>query len=227
MNAAAYITENWRKRDDAAIITETATWDYEALSAQISQIAQGLLNMGIHPTDRCLLLSENSAFSVAAYLAIISVGSVAVTLSERVTVEQAQSIREQVEPKALVASNLLSKSPAFKKIGTLPVYSESSVTQMAAPSGEGLRFADIKDPQKNLAAIMFTSGSTGVPRGVMVSHANIIANTRSIQRCWLISTRRESNDGGPAILVLFRHLFAPHPLASEWFSSSWTKLSTG
>ncbi len=179
--------------DDVALVTLTGQHTYGELRSAVLAVANHLHFAGAKKGERVLLLGENSFFWVAAYLGILRSGLVCVPLPATVS-ELELGYALQV---AEAGFAFLQNSAAYRSSALL---SEVSVVlEKEAPGlvcGKTLDYfpellsrraendlASSPLDNNDLAALMFTSGSTGVPRGVMVSHGNIVANTESIIGC--------------------------------------------
>jgi long-chain acyl-CoA synthetase len=169
--------------EQTALLLLDSEKTYGDLAFGAQCMASHLLQLGCRKGDRVLLIGENGYFWVAAYLGILRAGLVCVPLPANVDQETLAYILEVAAPKAACAparvflKNKLSLSVPV--ISDVPLYrQEGSVQQQQNRFGSELDFPEIC--RKDLAALMFTSGTTGRPRGVMISHGNIIANTQSI-----------------------------------------------
>ncbi len=146
--------------------------------------------MGAKKSDRVLLISENSAFWVAAYLGMMRAGLVCVPLAASISptdfdhvlriteasIVFAQAGAAMTHGARLAAVHLVTD----REIPGIPgVLSQRSLSAAYKTATGTDRVIPTTEPD-DLAALMFTSGSTGRPRGVMVSHRNIMANTGSI-----------------------------------------------
>lgn len=167
-------------RDDApAIVAGDRTLTYAGLRTLVDALALHLSRGGIAPGDRVGVLAENGPFAIAGYLAAVRAGGVAVPLAPSYSAAHLVRQLDCVEARfALIDAALRDRFP-FDLVPTLervlvgpdsidPITRTPSRPAGAAPDAEGL------------AAIMFTSGSTGDPRGVMVTHENLLANTGAI-----------------------------------------------
>jgi long-chain acyl-CoA synthetase len=148
------------------------------LAAQVTRLAQALLSAGFVKGDRIGLMSENSPFFVIAYLAVIRAGLVIVPFQTDAGREVFARIADEVQLRAVLVSR--------RYAGRIKPWLEELAVRMIAepmlptlPVAPGVHFPSM-DPQRDLAALMFTSGSTGQPKGVMVTHRNIECNTRDI-----------------------------------------------
>ncbi len=176
MNTTDYLLQHV---DDSqiALITKNGQVTYRELRDGVVSLANALHAAGIRASDRVGLLGENSFFWVAAYLAIMHAGAVAVPLP---TVSTAEDLKQKLRFINCQAVFLDRRSYGR----TIPAFSE----------GPHLIFDDVLEPGKTLtqsgtsfqvddhqdAALMLTSGTTAYPRAVRVTHRNIQANTDSI-----------------------------------------------
>lgn len=149
---------------------------YAELQNAVACVAQYLLRQPVVKGDRAILIAENSLFWVAAYLGTLQAGMVSVPLPASLSSDDLDAILKVTEARvAFVQAGFLRKHPG--------VLDETHVVTglediMALSNGD--RHPAFPIESNDLAALMFSSGSTGTPRGVMVSHRNIIANTESI-----------------------------------------------
>jgi long-chain acyl-CoA synthetase len=148
------------------------------LAAQVTRLAQALLSAGFVKGDRAGLMAENTPFFVVAYLAIIRAGLVVVPFQTDAGREVFARIAGEVDLRAVLVSR--------RYAGRIKPWLEELAVRMIAepmiaglPVAPGVEFPSI-DSAWDLAALMFTSGSTGQPKGVMVTHRNIECNTRDI-----------------------------------------------
>ena len=172
-----------------ALATPTTRLSYAELAARVGELAGHLAASGIGPADRVLVALPNTPATVVAGLALHALGATAVEVNRewradvladivaRSRVRQAviwgdgarewEKVRAQqpLEQVWVVGEHLLEDGSCAPSLGKAP----------AAPVVRGLR-------PDSTALILFTSGSTGQPRGVVQTFRNIDANTRSIVR---------------------------------------------
>jgi acyl-CoA synthetase (AMP-forming)/AMP-acid ligase II len=146
----------------------------EELPRRIAAYGAAFLSVGIQAGDRVLIGCALTPDSALAYLGAIYAGLVAVPVDERTLNTSAPSLIEACGAKAIWSELALRdeitrelKIPYLK--GNAGV-GDHGLIQPAARSAS------------DLAALMATSGSTGIPRFVMVSHGNLLANTEAIVR---------------------------------------------
>jgi len=170
-----------------ALYTDDGQATYGDVARSLSQVAAHLCSLGQSRGSRAILIGDNSPFWVGAYLGTLRAGWVSVPLPTTVTPSELSRIIELTEANvALVDVRLLAKhSNVLRSVNLVTDRRSPKVAVDTAITLDELRIspdAPAAPPvsSDDLAALMLTSGSTRVPRGVMVTHGNIIANTQSI-----------------------------------------------
>lgn len=160
--------------EHVAVIDGDRRHSYAELSTAAATLATSLSELRLEPGARVALLGPNSFFWIAAYLAVMSLDLVAVPLSDKATVDDARRNLDAVDCRAaMVDRRLLGRYGAA--VEAVPVFTDESIGTMAEPR----RPASMARADAD-AVLMFTSGTTGVPKAVRVTHRNIAANTESI-----------------------------------------------
>jgi long-chain acyl-CoA synthetase len=148
-----------------------------------------LLNQrGIKPGDRVLLISENSPEWVLAYFAILFAGAVAVPLDHLISADELAPICKIAEPRgALLSTEVaarLGKGVGEAAGGII----EMDMAELSRPFILGRKTTPPPPPdRKTLASIVFTSGTTGAPKGVMLTHGNFGSEVGMIGRVYALS----------------------------------------
>lgn len=175
--------------DAVAVQFERELYTYGDLERAVNQTAAHLCRPALAKGDRALLLGENSPFWVVSYLAIMRAGLVCVPLPPTISPSDLDAVLAVTDAKvALLDSRAQARhARALHHLHLVIDRPAGGISDADQISFDELPHGDLSARQSfpsiagdDLAALMFTSGSTGVPRGVMVSHRNIIANTRSI-----------------------------------------------
>lgn len=188
-NVADYLL-NGKDAARIALCSTNEEYTYGQLRSATAQIASYLAELGCRKGDRAVLISDNSLFWVATYMGILRSGLVCVPLPSNISGADLGHVLNVTEARLCFAQNrvatkhqtllgglhLMTDRDIPKVAGAL---SQTSFSEYDSETVDG-RDAYCRASLDDLAALMFTSGSTGTPRGVMVSHRNILANTESI-----------------------------------------------
>lgn len=176
MNAADFLLPQDLETDSVAVLESSQTITYRSLARKSTLISHWLMNTGVQEGDRILIFCENSSFWIASYLGALRLGIVSVPLSPNISPSQLQIVIEESEPKVVFTD--------LKHLGKLELLlsKRSCFTPSMIPDDGGDSPAPVSSRagEDAIACVMFTSGSSAKPRGVVVSHRNIIANTESI-----------------------------------------------
>jgi acyl-CoA synthetase (AMP-forming)/AMP-acid ligase II len=149
-----------------------AVTTYAELAERVREAAAGLAAAGIGRGDAVGLLGPNGAGWAVAYHAVISLGAIASSLNPLLTPEEIATQLRCAGAKAVIAAEPLRAAVAD---AGLPVHALESL-----PSGDGDAGAPV-DPSADLAVLPFSSGTTGVSKGVMLTHRNLVANMEQIR----------------------------------------------
>src|ERR1700741_4869288 len=179
-----------RRRPDApALSWKTARWSYAQLAGAAAATAAFLQTKGTAPGDRVALLFRNSPHYVASYYGALAAGCVTVPLNPH---EHAQVLARQMEHSQ--ARMLLGDPahPEWSGIAELAAAAGAEAVEVPAEDDAGTHSRFLRQmggpaatggtgpAQEALATIIYTSGTTGRPKGVMLSHRNLAANTAAI-----------------------------------------------
>lgn len=186
MNVVDYLLPN-NPPDNPAIITEKGEHSYQEVIRATDGIAASLQALGIKKDDRVGILANNNLFWVACYLGTMKLGAIAVPFAPS---RDANVFKGQIAlttPKVFCLENRYLGRIKDWLDPEMPLITEAPNPRMSAEGRQIVPFAPADpvpstpvDDRTQVALLNFTSGSTGNPRAVMVSHRNIIANTDSI-----------------------------------------------
>lgn len=180
--------------DSVAIVHDKNRESYAHINRLANRVAQGLIKSGVMSGDRVVLICENGPEYIFCYYGILKAGGIVVPLNTELKPESIQELLGELRPKALMASAKFERllravdmsrldiqrlyvtrpgRPGLGTGGTIPSLQELVSSQ---PDGN----LDLEIDPRTCAVIVYTSGSAGKPKGAMLTHANIVANTRSI-----------------------------------------------
>jgi long-chain acyl-CoA synthetase len=168
-----------------------SSWTYESLASFALLFANTLKSRGIRTNDRVLIWAPNSAEWVAAFWSCLLCGAVAVPMDDSASPDFASRVARDSQVKLIVASrNKPTLDPAIPVLvlEDLPdiaaqhrvFVSHSVPRETSKPLFETLSGAP--PARQHMAEILFTSGTTAEPRGVVLTHGNFLANLEPIER---------------------------------------------
>ncbi|WP_028961962.1 long-chain-fatty-acid--CoA ligase [Sulfobacillus thermosulfidooxidans] len=221
------IIARWKNCDDRiAIVLEDKDVTYQALWNMVQRVAEGLRRLGVKPRDRVALILPNSLAFVQAYFATLLVGSTVVALNPLYTLPELTRLLQDAEPTALIVPpEMVAKVPPTLLPLPWPVVMASAnndpkseqeaknVYPTASMLTQWLDLPPIEDddvpaidPQKDLALLQYTGGTTGWPKGAMLTHWNLLANAEQ-SRLWMANLLSPTQDTVLIALPLF-HAYA-------------------
>ncbi len=182
------------KRDKAWTRISTAE-----IETAVRRLSLGLMELGLKPGDRVALLSENRPEWTQTDFAVLCAGGVTVPIYTSLLPDQVRYIIDDAAARIAVCSDLemwrkiqavRDKLPALERIivmdgdppaGTLALSDVEEMGRRLEGENPG-RFEQAAAAVRpgDLASIIYTSGTTGAPKGVMLSHANFVANIDSL-----------------------------------------------
>ena len=167
----------------------SATQDYGVLHDESRRVASGLLERGLGVGDMVLLWAPNSAAWVAAYFGIVGCGATAVPLDHQTTVERAVAVLKHSGAKLAftVAAHAaaLERAVDGAQIPCLLLDGDESDARSWRSLKPSSRRAPPPDAAR-VASLLYTSGTTGVPKAVPLTHGNLAANVSALRDAKLI-----------------------------------------
>jgi long-chain acyl-CoA synthetase len=186
MNVYDFLLPKTPENRLAIIDSGDVPYSYGQLRHAVDRLATHVA-MTTRLQDRVLLLAENSFFWICAYLAAIKAGRVIVPLPHHPPEQAVRRVIANCTPALAFLDQAHLSMASHVQECHIPVITDTTTIQAgvvslleAADHHPMERSIDFAEPARALASLMYTSGSTGDPRGVMVSHTNIAANTASI-----------------------------------------------
>ncbi len=168
--------------------SEGRVWTYGEMLDVSARIANVLTGLGVAPGDRVAVQVEKSPEALMLYLACLRAGAVYLPLNIAYTLTELDYFVGDAEPRLIVCapaaaagiSELASVHGAT--VETLDESGAGSLMEKAAAAGS--EFADIARGSGDLAAILYTSGTTGRSKGAMLTHDNLLSNALTLREYW-------------------------------------------
>jgi long-chain acyl-CoA synthetase len=173
------VVTSWTERspDHPAIVEGNVTWSYRQLSNAIAETEAWLLESGVRPGDRVMIVCENSWALVAILLAAVSMDAWPVLVNAQLSAREIEQIRDHCGARRVVYTTGASPqaNEHAKRFGAVAVclgnLGEISLALINKATDPEPVEAEIHN---RVAAMIYTSGTTGQPKGVMLSHRNLL-----------------------------------------------------
>jgi long-chain acyl-CoA synthetase len=164
-----------------------------------------LKTKGVKAGDRVALLSENSPEWGMAYFGILRTGATAIPLEKTSSTDEIRKLLRLGKARVLLASpKLLAEDRDLEALEDTSVYSFEEVFRLMPEAAEQKRTSELPQsvPSSTVASILFTSGTTGNPKGVMLTHKNFASLVAK-----LLSVYDINHDDGMLSVLPLHHSF--------------------
>jgi len=185
--------------DKTALVQRKERISYSQLQGRAEALCNWLLAHNLQPGDRVAILTDQAGEYVAAYFAVLAAGGIVVGINTQTSSHALNTVFSDSGCSIVLSHKKYSKY--FSKIETHQSI-RHLVTDIPAlwDSGNKAKIVDFPSvTTEDIAQIIYTSGTTGTPKGVMLSHRNLTANTRSIVEYLALS----ESDSVMAVLPFF------------------------
>jgi len=193
-----------RYSDNIAAVHGDMRMSYGALLDEAAKVATVLRERGVQRGERMLIALENSFAYMISYYGVLLAGGVTVSVNPDIKRERLAKIAADCAASGLITNSdalpqyaLEKSADSFRFIlahgrGDFDEPSGAEVVRLDEIRGQsGLHVRPLDRSPEELASIIYTSGTTGEPKGVMLSHRNLVSNSRSIVE-YLRLTDRDS-----------------------------------
>jgi long-chain acyl-CoA synthetase len=196
----------------AALIHQDHPITYAELDASVDQVAAALGSLGIRKGDRVAVMIQNIPHFAYAYFGIARAGGVAVPINVLYTADEVAHILADSEARAILVSEpfapilegsrstlaMLEHVVVVGNARTGGITYEQFVGRAASPN-------DVATDREDLACLVYTSGTTGKPKGAMLTHGNLLSNLEQMAEVPSLAERED--DVILLVLPLF-HIYA-------------------
>lgn len=161
-----------KARPEAAGFSDSVgvSWSYGALATAVAELSQVITQAGVRPGDRVVVLAENCCAVVAALLASSQCGAVAVPVNARMSSGEVDRILDHARPVVVLISTQIEGSAQTHatRLGAEEITGSFGAMHMACP------YPSSGDAPADAAVLLYTTGTTGAPKGVMLTHKNLL-----------------------------------------------------
>lgn len=153
------------------------------LPDHIGAARAALVGLGVAPGDRVMVKADNSPLFVMTYLAVLAAGAVFVPLNPAYTAAEVALLIEDAAPVLLLhaAGTQVPEGEGPRRL-TLTGDGSGEFDRLVSAAAPDLTVAPAR--ADDLAAILFTSGTTGRPKGAILTHGNLASNVASLHAAW-------------------------------------------
>ncbi len=176
-NAAYHFPEK------TAVIENDREISFFEFNKESNRIATGLMEIGVQPGDHVVLYAPNSYEWLTFYFGVLKAGAIAATLSSLLKKDELRRIMDNAQPKVLFAGEeQLSElgdridCPYLKRV----ISKEGDIAYEDMVEMGSDYFSAIDLDRHNTAAILYTGGTTGIPKGVMLTHENLNTSIHNV-----------------------------------------------
>jgi malonyl-CoA/methylmalonyl-CoA synthetase len=176
----------------ALTLDEGASWSYADLDAATSRVAGALRDLGVAAGDRVFVQVGKSAMALAVYLAVFRRGAIYVPLNVDYTAQEVSRFLADGEPALFIARQqtidaVSQLAPGgFREAISLDYDGSGELARRSLSAQPQVDIAEVTSD--SIAAILFTSGTTGRSKGAMLTHGNLEFVARSLCNLWEISS---------------------------------------
>ena len=180
-----------------ASLADQRTYSYADVDAVSARFANALCDSGLRPGDRVAVQVEKSIEALMLYLATVRAGGVFLPLNIAYTPSEISYFLENASPRILVCDpgKASALEPIADAVGarleTLGVWTSAEASS-GTLSDQALQasatFQNVARGAGDLAAILYTSGTTGRSKGAMLTHANLLSNAQVLKDSWAFTS---------------------------------------
>jgi long-chain acyl-CoA synthetase len=165
-----------------ALVEDGQAWTYGQLHRAVGEVADGLTDIGVRPGDRIMLVSENSITLACLLLAASRIDAWAIVVNPRLSARELDQIRDHSGARRVLLTSGVSKEAEVHasrygaQTGALGPLQDVAIT---ASNDETIPEPVQASSRDQVAVLIYTSGTTGTPKGVMLTHENLLFSAKT------------------------------------------------
>jgi malonyl-CoA/methylmalonyl-CoA synthetase len=160
------------------------TWSYAEVVALSGRLANLLQAKGVQAGDRVAAQVDKSVEAIALYLATLRAGAVFLPLNSAYTRAEVDYFLGDAEPRVFVCSGKREAEFGDIEAQVVTLDGDGGGSLMQAAQAQPVEFDNVARGPQDLAAILYTSGTTGLSKGAMLSHDNLYSNSKTLVDYW-------------------------------------------
>ncbi|XP_031120272.1 4-coumarate--CoA ligase-like 7 [Ipomoea triloba] len=209
----------------ALIDSETGqTLTFSQLKTQVFKLSQALLNLNISKSDVVLIFSPNSILFPVSFLAVVSIGAIVTTVNPLYTISELTNQVKDSNPKLIITVDDLYHKVKNFNLPCIFLSSKTSSSHDRLPSKSSIFYYSdlVSSPyvtvpmpetgQNDVAALLYSSGTTGKSKGVVLTHKNFIATAL------MVTSDQDFYGAYNSVYLCFLPLFHIYGLASIMYA---------
>ncbi|MFZ0684991.1 MAG: AMP-binding protein [Terriglobales bacterium] len=169
----------WSERspEKPALVENSGTWTYRQLALAVSDAERWLLDAGVRPGDRVMIVCENCRAFVAILFALAQIDAWPVLVNARLAASELDLIRNHCGARRVIYTTSVSAQARehAKRHGAITQEVAGLGPLAIGPLNQAVEPEPVDaDAAQRVAALIYTSGTTGLPKGVMLTHRNLL-----------------------------------------------------
>ena len=171
--------------DRPALIEDGASWTYRDLHRAVPEAAAALRSLGVRPGDRLMIVSENCIALAVLLLASSQIDAWSIVVNPRLSARELDQIRDHSGARRVLFTSGASREAAVhaarydaatEDVGPLKNIGVGALNEAAVAEPVAQAACD------QVAVLIYTSGTTGTPKGVMLTHENLLISAKATAR---------------------------------------------
>lgn len=187
------------KGDKIALYEKSSQHSYFELQQKVAQYRNYLFAQGVRPHDNVALFAKNSSEFIFSYMAVASLGGVVVPLNTMFTPREITFILKDARVKLVVTDKDLQLAGQYEEGSPLPAQAFISKINEEIGLSTFPDPPDISIKESDPCVILYTSGTTGRPKGALLSHSNLVSNAAAFSAV----TQAGADDNTLCVLPMF------------------------